>query len=67
MQPGFRTPLTDADIALMRDISQRCDQRAPFIQALSDLGIDIKGLDEQNEAQKKFCDHCCRLRAEGVL
>jgi hypothetical protein len=63
----FKSPLTDNDIAIMRDVSARCDQRAPFIQALSDLGIDIKELDVQNRAQKQFCDRCCQLRAEGVL
>lgn len=65
--PEFKSPLTDADFAEMVNICARCDQRAPFIQTLSDLGIDTKGIDIQNQAQKDFCEACLRLHAEGRL
>lgn len=63
----FKCPLTSADYQTMREISQRCQQRKPFIEALNDLGIDTKGLEEQNRAQQQFCDTCERLHAEGVF
>lgn len=63
----FKSPLTDADRQAMREISARCDQRAPFIAALDELGIDTRELSTQNAAQKKFCEACDRMRAEGRL
>lgn len=67
MMDAFTSPLKEADFQVMREISARCDQRAPFIAALNELGIDTRSLEQQNAAQKAFCDACCRMHSEGRL
>ena len=63
----FVSPLTADDLQRMQEIAQRCEQRSPVIEALDSLGIDVKGLDEQNRAQQAFCTGCARARSEGKL
>lgn len=63
----WKSPLTDNDLAAMQEIADRCRQRAPVIEALDSLGIDVRGLDQQNRAQEQFCLGCIKAKMEGRL
>jgi len=51
-------PLTDPDCAALNAILQRVATRREYLDMLDKMGLDVKELIDQNEAQHQFCTQC---------
>jgi hypothetical protein len=51
-------PLTDPDCQALNAILERVAARREYLARLDGMGLDVKELIDQNEAQHKFCTDC---------
>lgn len=58
MKRTIECPLTDPDCAALNGVLERVAARREYLQKLDSMGLEVKELIDQNEAQAQFCTSC---------
>jgi hypothetical protein len=58
MKRTLDCPLTDPDCAALNAILERVAARREYLAKLDAMGLEVKELMDQNEAQHAFCTQC---------
>lgn len=58
VQQTFNDVLGDSDCQSLNCILERVAARREYLQKLDAMGLDVRELIAQNEAQEQFCTQC---------